>query len=431
MEEISLKEVIQGLLKNIKWILLITVFFTVLALMYGLLQLKVYSSEAALKVGTIDINPAIGSDSNGTSPLGDFAAVTRFPVIDINSYARQIVDEPVLAKTVAALGLQDADGQPVALVRLKSKITVRADEKAGILYITARDENAQAAADLANALAEQLKVYLSEIIRQQCDANAENIHQQMTTQQDRIVAVTEQLKAYNKGPNNTPALESLIESQITQIARYKSDLNDIERGMQADAMALNALREAIDDGTPSDTGVSARVSIPASGTRARYFNSISGESTAPAESSAPMEITIDSDSEIELLVMTVKKAELETRLVQQNAEYNALVTRLAVMEDELSSMTGVLTEEKQQYDILQREYRLAGEIYAQYQRVYRQIPVIASSDLAGKNLQILSHAGMPANPKNKSALFYAAVGGVLGLFAGVFVTLFKNYWTLA
>lgn len=429
MEEISLKEIIKTLLKGWKWIVFAAAMGIAVALTYVLLQPKTYASEAALKVSTININPLINSDGTGSSLIGDIASVAQVPIMDINSYAKQLVDDPVLANTVSALGLRGEEGAFIPTEHLKGKITVRMDEKANILYVSVRDKNAETAADMANALAEQLRVYLAETIRQNCEVTADNINRQLIIQKGNIDAVTEQLKVYTEGPNNAQEIESLIAGQIAQISRYKSELNDIERSLQADTLALDALRNIVDDAVFFEKSVSATVNIPSSGARTRYFKNAAGEDASLVDGNAPMEITVESESDIENIVLTVKKAELEARLVQNGAEYDALLTSLASMEDDLSHMTGVLAEEKHQYDILQREYQLAGEIYAQYQKIHRQIPVIISSDLAHKNLQILSHASAAAQPENQSAMFYAAIGGVLGLFLGIFAVLFRNYWT--
>lgn len=431
MEEISLKEIIEILIKGRKWILLTVLVFVVVALAFWLLQPKVYVSEAVLRVSPIDINPTAGSD--GESLIGDITVVAQFPVMDINSYAKQIVNDAVLEHTVSALDLKDKEGVSVSMERIKSKITIRADEKTGIIYVTVRDSSPQTAANLSNMLGEQMRIYLAETIRQSCAETMENISRQMEIQKDQIGAVTELLKIYGEGPKNVQLLEIEIENLITQISQYKADLNDMERNLQTDALALETMRSMVNAVTGESPVASAsaslfKVNIPDSGTRTRNYSAKDAEASALFNNGTPIEVIVEGGSDIESLVLSVKKMELQTRLVQSKAEYESLLARLDVMEEDLSQMTGVFTEEKQKYDILQRDYKLAGEIYAKYQKIYQQVAVIASSELAWKNIQILSHASMAVRPENKGALFYAAIGGILGLFTGGFGVLFKNYW---
>lgn len=431
MEEISLKEIIVVLLKGKKWVLLTTVFFTAAALAYGLLQPKVFASETVLKVSAININPAI---SNDASLIGDLSVIAPFPVLDINSYTQQIINNQVLESAIAVLNLRSENGALIQPESVKRRITVNADEKTNILRVTAKDKTPQAAADLANTLAEQLRVYLTETIKQSCVEVSENVSGQMEAQKEKIDAATERLKAYAEGPRNAQALESAVESLLLQITRYNADLNDIERSIQADSRALASLLNVETGGASAADGVSAgqlKINLPVSGARSRYPAANNDGAAISVNDVAPMEITVESASDIENIMLAVKKAELETRLVQNQAEYDALLASLEVMEEDLSHVTGALAEERQTYDILQRDYLLAGEIYGKYQKIYQQLPVIASSDLARKNIQTLSHGNVADGPENMSALYYAAIGGALGLFMGMFAVLFRNYWMQA
>lgn len=429
MEEISLKEIMVVLLKGKKWLLLTTLAFIAASLAYGLIQPKIYASETVLKVSAININPIINNDA---SLIGDITAIAQFPVMDINSYAQQIVNNQVLEGTILALDLRNKKGELIKAEALKSKITVTADEKTSILHVSAKDKTPQSASDIANTLTEQLKIYLTKIINDSCAETSENISRQMEAQKEKIDAATEQLKAYAESPNNARELESATENLIAQMTQYKSDLNDMERSLQADGLALTSLKNTGTTGDTSAGGVSSsqlKINLPVAGARSRYATN--GSEAVPTDGGAPMEIIVESESDVENIMLAVKKAELETRLVQNEAEYNALLASLSVMKDDLSQMTSTLAEEQQKYQIMQRDFLLAGEIYGKYQKIYQQIPVIAASDLARKNIQVLSYGIAASRPENPGVLLCAAVGGVLGLFVSMIAILFKNYWAQA
>lgn len=401
MEEISLKEIIEILLRG-KYIILIT---TLVALVIGAVVYKIMP-EQYKTTASILANPIVNIDKAGNDSVNQFA----LPNMDITSYRQQFLNNYTMRKTIEELDLRDKDGNYVSYDVLRGMVTVANPDKTNILDVSVSGGDAEKITQIANALGKHFVDYITDVYQTSAGVSAKALAEQIKIEEANLDREAAKLKDYLKSSENMDTLNMEIESLIAQITQYKTDLNDKERAIASDSVSVGQLR--------------TRAGEAAGGAQ------VSALLTEEALYTGEYQVLLSAGSAagLEQALFTLKLADVETRLIENSNEKKAIEGKIIELEDRLSDLQSRRAEEQYKYNTIQRDIERAENIYDTYTAQYRQALAIEAVNLGNVNIKFISEAIVPISPNNKNMLLTGGVAGVLGVFIGMFAVLFWGYW---
>lgn len=403
MEEISLKELIEILLKG-KYIIIIT---TLAALVIGAAVYKIMPKQYKT-TATLLANPIVNIDNVGNDSVNQFA----LPSMDITAYKQQFLNNYTLRETIEELDLRDKDGYYVSYDSIRGMVTVSNPDKTNILDVSVTGGDAEQIAKIANALGRYFIAYITDVYQTSAGVSARALEEQLRTQEANLDREAAKLKDFLKFSENMDTLNTEITSLIEQITKYKADLNDMERAIAADSVSVGQLRERVSESTVGgDVRLSAMLM----------------EETLYAEDYR-LDLNAGTITELEQIVLTLKLADAEARLIENINDKNAVENKIKELQDRLSDLQSRKAEEQYKYNAIQRDLERAENIYNTYTAQYRQALAIEVANLGNVNIKFISEAMVPNNANNKNLLLTGGTSGVLGLFIGMFAVLFRGYW---
>lgn len=407
MEEISLREYIEVMLKGKKLIAIITIACMVLGLVVGFVQPKKYEATATILTNPINANTTSKTESTSLNGLID--SMSQYPTMDIGTYTEQFLSADVVTKTIQDLNLVNKDGSYISTNALRAKVKVANPEKTNLLNVTVEDGNAEMAAKIANKLSEYFSMFISDLNKSQGLKSSEAIATQMNVEKENLDKESQKMRDYLASSPSIEALQSEIDTLIDQLSKYKTSLNDIQSAIATDKTSLAILL----NGNQSTLGLNVEatsVNIPTTG----------GDST--------FQFNIDSSNKLQGSLLTMEITNTEIRLNSELAQEVAVSDKITKMEAKLVEIQSTLADEQYKYNLIRRDNDLAQQTYNTYQEKYKEALITAASDIGRVSIQISSPAITPENPSNMSKIFVLAIATVLGLMIGIFVVFFKEYW---
>lgn len=398
MEEISLKEILQIIIKG-KFII---ISLTCTALIAGVIIYKLTPATFTTSVSVL-ANPI-----NNTSQTTDYTNKLILPTMDIYSYNQQFLNSYTISKTIEELDLKDENGVNISQEAFKSKIKVENPTNTNILQIFVSDKDANAATKIANSISRHFVDYITEIYQSSAGASAKAIDEQLKVEQLNLDNEASKLRDYLTNSFNIDALNSEITSLIAQITLYKEQSNDLENAIKADDKTISYITQHTNI-NPLDS---------------QNFNLSTNLSTREYNISLNTEDT----NILEETLLTLSITDIVTRFIENTNTLDVLKPKIEELEYHLSDLQAKKAEEEYKYNNIKRDYAMAETIYETYKSQYRQALIIETSNIGNVNVKILADAVVPLDPSNKNLNLTIAISTALGLFIGIFIVLFKNYW---
>lgn len=407
-EEITLRELIEMILKR-KWLIcIITAAAILLSGIYSFFILKpTYSASATLLANPIE-NKQTGITA-GINEMVDSLAV--FPDMTIDTYKEQVINSTVLTNTINELNLTNDSGEAIQWSTLAQKLSVEKVGNTNLLKITVKDKDPEMAAKIANSVADKFIKYVSDNTRKFGEQATAVIEEQLKNEESKLEEEAKKLKEYLANSQNIDQLKLEVQSLYNKIDSYNMQLIDTEKQIQSDTDALKVLLGGKD--TFSDVNLDdIKLNVP-------FDNSNSNQD---------LEISVKSGNELQDALVTIKATEIETRLVQNNAEKSSLEAKIKELEDRLKETQSLLAEEEYKYNAILRNYDLAEQTYNAYLDRHKEAVLAATSNIGESAIIVSAPATVPIVPSNHGKLFYLVIGTFIGLIFGVFVAFVVGYW---
>jgi len=407
-EEITLRELIEMILKR-KWLIcIITAAAILLSGIYSFFILKpTYSASATLLANPIE-NKQTGITA-GINEMVDSLAV--FPDMTIDTYKEQVINSTVLTNTINELNLTNDSGEAIQWSTLAKKLSVEKVGNTNLLKITVKDKDPEMAAKIANSVADKFIKYVSDNTRKFGEQATAVIEERLKNEESKLEEEAKKLKEYLANSQNIDQLKLEVQSLYSKIDEYNIQLIDIEKQIQADIDALKVIlggKETFSNVNLDDI----KLNVPLDN----------------SNSNQDLEISVKSGNELQDALVTIKATEIETRLVQNNAEKSSLEAKIKELEDRLKETQSLLAEEEYKYNAILRNYDLAEQTYNAYLDRHKEAVLAATSNIGESAIIVSAPATVPIVPSNHGKLFYLVIGTFIGLIFGVFVAFVVGYW---
>jgi len=415
-EEISLRELIEVLIKGWKLILSITLMAVLVSAVFSYVILEpTYEATITLMASA---SSRVEAPQPGQGISGIINSMANFPTPTLDTYREQVKNPAVLQNVLDELGLAS---QGLTRRALSEKIIVELINNTNLIRIKVKDSDPKLAADIANSLARNFTDFVSEKSKEQAVKSYQFLEKQMNVEEEKLNLALMAYKEFLAQPRGVEELEAEIGSKLQLITDYKIQYIQKEVEEKAKQSALDSYRKEL-AGTEKILVTKKSLSEDA------FLNNVVSDATgrSPAETG---QITMESQ-EINPNYLALESAisTLKAEITMLGAERQNIKSQLDQNSRELEGLQIELAEKQHRENLLKRNIDLAQQTYDAFYSKYEETRIAQSSQVGESSIVILSPAPEPLVPVAPKKALNIAIAGVLGLMLSVFAVFMKEYW---
>jgi len=398
-EEIDLREYIHVLSKRKSVIILIFLIAVITATITSYFIIKpVYQADVVIAVSTPKIGNSIVDE------------------ISLEEYKNLIKDIEIEEKLMRKLNL-DKPPLEATPYDLEKMITIELPKDTDLIKMNLQASNPKLTKDILNTWAtlfveKNKKLYFDEVKKAKI-----SVENRLKYPEKDFFEIEEKLIRFNE-TDNVEAIEDEIKYKITKILDFKSRLIDIQLSLKKENVKKEQIITAINE---QEKILKLNKSIVDDQFFQELISNISGANLKTANLTYVSEeinpIYYDLAQQLISTDISINSLILEGNQLTQNINgFNA----------SLEDLKKELTEKKLILSQLNREYSAKEKLY---NNIYKQAEEILLTETAEEDLlKITSLAYEPREPIKPNKKLNILIAGVLGLFVGIFVAFFLEFW---
>ncbi len=417
MEEISLRELIEILLKKKILIIAITTIAIIAAGVFSFFVLDpVYQAKTILMASGMNVKTTSSTEAKGIDDLLD--NISKYPQMSIEAYKEQIRNPQILDQVIYELNLADREVNRVAL---KNMIELSTIKDTNLITITIQNKDRLLATSIANTLAKRFTVHISELAKTQAEKSSNYVKTQMEIEKEKLDEVLVEYKEYLSQPQGIDELKNEIASKTSLITEYKAGLITLEVELKKVIASLASNKKALDE-------LNDKIILKKSILDDTLISDIAKEKLSGGID-ALSNITVESEEKNEVYQL------LKSTIILEEAQQTSLKTEKAAKEkaineisEELEELQAKLADKQYEDNIIKQKVSFAQSTYESFFKKYEETRILKSSDIGEASIIIVSPAVEPLNPVGPNKKLNVAIAAVLGLMIGVFLAFFTEYW---
>lgn len=415
MEEISLREYIEVLLRG-KWIIaIITAVCVLLSAVYAqFIMQPTYEARTSLMVSPFEAK--VDEDDNQFSQLVD--SLSQYPQMTLDTYKEQIKAPEVLNEVIKDLKLDEK--YDMTRSDLSNMVTMDSPKNTNLIYVKVTHSDPELAAQIANVLSQKFVDFFSEKLQEQTGKTAEFIEKQLQAEKQNVEKATNQLKEFLERPRGVDELKQELTSKLVQLTEFKTQLAQVKMDSEIAGAALAKARQELAK-TPKTLETQTSV-----GNDALLSQVIVQKTGKPITDVAGIQMTQEQiNPAYTSLLQNISNYEIE--LSKHTTKLNSLKREIAQRQKEIEQLQAELAEKQNEFEILQHEVELAKQTRDAYQQKLKEANIKQSAEIGRSSIIVVSEALPPIHPTSSKVLV-VAIAGVLGVMMSVFVVFFMEYW---
>jgi len=239
-EEISLRELIEALLRNKKLIAIITAVATAISVVVSLIMPPVYEARTTLLA-----NP-IGSRQNKeiTNSNDVLDTISQYPEMSLETYREQFLNSEIIQATIKELDLRDGSNQPMKIRSFREKVRVEVVKDTNLIRVYVSDKDPELAAKIANTLDEKFIDFITAMTRRKGMQAVQAITDQLEAEKRALDKEAQKKRDYLMNSKDIEELNQEIITLRDQMTMYKQSLIDTDRQIQSDIRTLEGFVES-------------------------------------------------------------------------------------------------------------------------------------------------------------------------------------------
>lgn len=416
-DEISLRELIEILLKGKKLIAIITAVAIIVTGLISFLVLDpVYEAKTVLMASGVNSKNQSQSGVKGIEELLD--SMSQYPQISIETYKEQINNPQILNQVIEELNLEEKE---ITRASLKSMITLSTIKDTNLITIAVKNKDPLLAADIANTVAKKFTAYITEIAKSQADKSSNYIKTQMEIEKENLDKVLLEYKDYLSQPKGLLELKKEVESKTDLITQYKNDLLNAEVEEKKILASLDAVNKELEN---TSEKIVLRKTIVDDSALTQY---IDNKSDNVEQNIFSLQLESEELNEV-YTYLNSQKSDYEIQLSEIRAQKEALIQAIETTRNELEILQVELAEKQHQDNIMKQKVEFAQSTYEAFLNKYEETRILKSSDIGEASIIIASPAVEPLSPVGPRKMMNIIISAVLGLMIGVFAVFFIEYW---
>ncbi len=420
MEEISLRELIEILLKRKKIIAVITAVAIIASGVISFLVLDpVYEAKAILMASGIN---AKAQSQHGTQGIEELLNnMSQYPQMSIEAYKEQIKNPQILDQTIDELSLREQD---INRVHLRDMITLNTIKDTNLITISVKNKDKVLAANIANTLAKKFTIHVSEIAKAQADKSSNHIKSQLEVEKENLDEAMLEYKNYLSQPQGLIELQKEVDSKTDLITQYKTDLLDAEIEEKKVIASLEVANKELQN---TSEKIVLNKSIDDDPLLTQYAADKDDKTTKDV-------LNINLKSEVINGLYTNLKSQINDYAIKLSgvrAQKQALAKAIEETRNELETLQIDLAEKQHQDDTIKQKVDFARSTYESFLKKYEETRILKSSDIGEASIIMVSPAVEPLTPVGPRKMLNLAVAAVLGFMLGIFAAFFIEYWKVS
>lgn len=417
MEDITLREIIEVIIKEKKIIAILTVLCIFVAFIFGAFFTEpVYQSQAMLMISPITNASVENAENNNFSGLVE--ALSKYPQMTIDTYREQVKAPAVLQDIRQEMAL---DSTPLKAIANKIKVDII--KNTNLITITVSDESPARASRMANLVSEKFTQFVSETNKKQAENSAQFIKEQMDNEKKNLDVASDNLKKFLSTPRGPQELQLELDSKLTQLTEFKTRRTQVNIESENARESLQHGRELLKS-TPKT--LLTKNSIINDELLTGIIKENSNISTAKL---ANLEMTNEQINQV-YVDLSYKVNELEILYTTLSSEGKNLDKQIQIRQSEIENIQADLAEKQKEFDMINHEVELVKQTYDAYQKKYKEAMIKQSAEIGKSSIVVVSEAVTPLRPVDSNILMYFAIALIIGLGLGTFIAFVKYYWTV-
>jgi uncharacterized protein involved in exopolysaccharide biosynthesis len=406
-EEIDLREYINVLLKRKGIIILIFLIAVITAALVSYFYLKpVYQASTILMISKpkyqVELEPKIQ---------------TQFtPEVSFATYESLIKDREIEEEVIKKLNL---DQPPYGFTpdSLQGMITIESLKNTNLIKMNLQAGEPKLAKDIANVWA-ALFVEKNKALNLQESKEAQGfIEEQLKISNQNLSTIEEEIREFNE-TNKIEIVENEIKGKAAKILNHELRIADIKISLKKEKARKEQVIIALNE---QDKVLKLSKSI----TENQFFHQLMSN------------ITNGNFSDINLTYISEEANPIYYNLAQQLICTNISINSLQAEEKQLKeniddywerieSLKQELAQEKLTQSRLEREYDTAKGVYGVLSQKNEEVKIAVATESG--LVKVASLAYEPEYPIKPNKKLNILIAGVLGLFVGIFVAFFLEFW---
>ncbi|MDX9916804.1 MAG: Wzz/FepE/Etk N-terminal domain-containing protein [Gudongella sp.] len=380
-DEISLRELIETLIKQKKLIAAITAAAVILTMIYSFVILKP-TYEANMLLMTSDT--AISGVNGGTSSIDKMLdSITDSPSMNVETYRQQIISPEVMRKTIDTLNL----GDQYSIRTLRNKISIETIKDTKLISIKMTSTDSQMASDIINKIGDNFIEFVNENAKRRANASTEYIVSQMEIEKKLYEETLLQQRDLLSEPRGSQEIALEMEAIMNQLTELKTGKNEWN-------LRLQSLEAAV--------------------------------KVAEANPAGGSSLTLNQETGKVLLDSSEKSMKIE--MAELQAKISGTEKLIPELESHLEDLRVEYEEKQYKEGIINQKVDLARSTYEAFVKKHEEIRVAESALIGEASVSVVSRAYPAHTPVGPNKTLNVAIGLVLGLMLGVFAAFFTEYW---
>ena len=416
-QEIDIRELIEVILRGKAIIAGITILAILIA---GTLSFFVmsptYEATATLMVSPLSPKKLNVEEDSAYQALLD--SLSRYPQLTMETYRAEVKNPVILKELINDMKL---DTEKYTISSLANSISVEAVQDTNLVKIKVKNTDPALASDISNKISQKFVAFISKTTKEQLGKSAEFIKQQLDQEKINLDAATADLKEFLAKPRGVNELRQEIDSKISQMTNFKTQLVDLEVEQETITASIGKTKEEL--ANQPKTLVTQK--------------SIMDDQLMEKIADETGNLSLDNISNLQLHSEEVNPIYLELsqalandtiKLSSISAQRNAIKEKITDNQKQLEALQAESAEKEVTYEQLQRQVELSKENYNTFLEKYQESKVTQSAKIGEANIMVVSPAMIPEQPVSPNKKLNVAIAAVLGLMLSVFLVFFKDFW---
>ncbi len=399
-EILDIRLYIELLLSHWKWIVVGGFLSALVALVVSSLMPDTYEATAFVLATEdqqlLQFDPRIQSE-NGQQPLKAFPELAM-----TDDLVQQVM-----------VSVEPSLEEPMTVQAFKRRLTAVAGADPSIIRLTAKAESPELAAQIANNWAKAFVDWGNSIYGSGNNSQLAFYEAQLAEAQTDLDNAESALVAF-QGRDRRNIIDSNLSALRSLQEQYLAEQNDLQL-LSEDIVRLQT---QLANQTTSSTTVADQLT-------ALFFQLKVFNVSASAEAVVPIQLNVDSATQLTTSSRSEQVAFLDDLLVSVNDRKDAIADALAALEPEILALQGERQQLQAEVNQLNRNLTVAEETYTTLARKVDEERISAEGQ--ANNLRLASNAAVPDRPTN-STLTAVILAAVVGGMVSVGVIFAAEWW---
>jgi uncharacterized protein involved in exopolysaccharide biosynthesis len=417
-DEISLREVIEVLLKGWRLIAIIT---TVCLLFSGVfsffIQDPIYQAKTIL-MASFATDKLTSLQKNSEDLAGILDTISAYPTMTIQTYSEQIKSSKILQQVIDDMELGKYE---INRSKLREMVELETIKDTNLIAVKVTHKDPKLAADIANTLAKEFTYSITDMTRQQASKSSQFLKGQLEIEKKNLDEATLELKEFLSQPRGTNELRQEFDSKLLMLTTFKTQLVEKEVELSKINTGLTVSQKELKN-TPQVIVTKKSVG------QDPLLNQIIAEANDTSIKDAAQIIMENEEINEGYINLSAKVSEYKIAVSELLGEIDMIRIKIDTTQKELETIQLELADKEHNQALIQRKVDLSQGTYNTFLNKYEEIRIAESTEVGDSTINIISQAAIPEEPTGPRRILNLAIAGVLGIMIGVFSAFFKQYW---